>query len=58
MSHIYAHLPEEYEPLKTIVRVQCATMNLENLKEDIIKFGKNDLNGKIIMGGGSTNDLP
>ena len=56
MSHIYAHLPEEYKPLKTIVRLQWATMNLENLKEEIIKFWKNDLNGKNLMGRSSTNE--
>ena len=29
MSHIYAHIPEEYKPLKTIVRLQWATVNLD-----------------------------
>ena len=31
-------------------------MSLENLKEEIINFWRNDLNGKIIMGWGSKNE--
>ena len=55
-SRICAHIPEEYKTLKTIVRVQWVTMNLDNTKDEIIKFVKNDLNEKILKGGSSKNE--